>query len=127
MNILCTTEEFMTTGFPDEFNMIMNPFKRKLTEDEILEMILEHQPVGMIAGIEPLTRKVLINAKNLKVISRCGVGLDSVDLEAASELGILVLNTPDAPTTAVAELTIGLILGLLRHIYVMDRGIREHR
>jgi D-3-phosphoglycerate dehydrogenase len=58
------------------------------------------------------------------VISRCGTGLDNVDLEAAKQLGIKVLNTPDAPTMAVAELTLGLMLGLLRHLPRADREIR---
>jgi D-3-phosphoglycerate dehydrogenase len=79
----------------------------------------------MIAGVEPLTGKVLGKANNLKVISRCGVGLDTVDMEAARRLGIRVVNTPDAPTQAVAELTIGLILAVLRKIPQLDAGIRR--
>lgn len=62
---------------------------------------------------------------SLKVISRCGAGIDNVHLEAAERLGIKVYNTPDAPTIAVAELTIGLILAILRKIPLMDREMRD--
>jgi len=79
----------------------------------------------MIAGTEKLDRDVLLKAGSLKVISRCGAGMDNVDREAAKKLGIKVYNTPDAPTQAVAELTLGLILGLLRNISKNDREIRK--
>lgn len=125
MNILVTTSSFAIKDFDDDMNIVFNPFGRRLTEDEVLALIKEHQPIGMIAGVEPLTEKVLEAAENLKVISRCGVGLDSVDLTAANKLGIKVLNTPDAPTQAVAELTIGLILSVLRKIPILDSGIKN--
>ena len=125
MNILCTVEEFTINNFPRTLNIIKNPYKRKLTETEVDAMIQEYKPIGIIAGVEPLTRKVLERAEGLKIISRYGVGLDSVDLKAAAEFGIQVFNTPDAPTVAVAELTVGLMLGVLRHIREIDKGIRE--
>jgi len=107
------------------YETIINPYRRKLTEEEVLNLILEVKPVGMIAGVEPITARVLQEAKGLKVVSRCGVGLESVDLDAARSLGIAVTNTPDAPTEAVAELTIGLILNLLRKISFLDRELRK--
>jgi len=125
MNILTTTSSFGIKGFPDRINVIHNPFKRKLTEDEALSLIEKYQPTGMIAGVEPLTRRVLNKAKNLKIISRCGIGIDSLDMEAAKELGIKVMITPDAPMVSVAELTLGLILGLLRRINTLDAGMRR--
>jgi D-3-phosphoglycerate dehydrogenase len=100
-----------------------NPYKRKLTEDETIEL-LGTETVGMIAGIEPLTERVFASAKKLKVVSRCGSGLDSVDLAAAKRYGIAVLNTPEAPAQAVAELTMGLILTALRRICQIDRQLR---
>ncbi len=103
----------------------LNLYARKLTEPEVSELIEQHQPVGMIAGVEPLTRKVLEKAKTLKVISRAGIGMDSVALQAAKDLGIVVTNTPDAPTTPVAELTLGMILSLLRRIHISDASIRR--
>jgi D-3-phosphoglycerate dehydrogenase len=107
------------------FEIVFNPFGRSLSEKEVANLIKEYKPVGIIAGVEPLTMEVLSNADGLRVISRCGIGLDSVDLEAARKLGIAVTNTPDAPTIPVAELTLGLILALLRGIPASDAGIRN--
>ena len=104
--------------------IITNPHRRKLTEDEIIEL-LSSGAVGLIAGIEPLTERVFQSAKNLRVISRCGAGLDSVDLVAARNHGITVLNTPEAPAQAVAELTMGFILSLLRQISQIDQSVRQ--
>lgn len=106
------------------FEIVMNPHGRKLDEKEV-EVLLRDDVVGMIAGTEPLTGRVLRGAKNLKVVSRCGIGLDSVDIIAAKECGIGVYNTPDAPSVAVAELTLGLVLGVLRRISQADREIRD--
>ena len=106
------------------FQVITNPHKRKLTEDEIIAL-LSSGATGLIAGIEPLTERVFQAAPNLKVISRCGAGMDSVDLAAAKNRGIHVLNTPEAPAQAVAELTLGYILSLLRQINPIDRAVRN--
>ena len=107
------------------YEAITNPYGRKLTEAEALDLLSEVKPVGIIAGLEPITAHVLQQAKGLKAISRCGVGLDNVDLNAAGSLGIAVANTPDAPTEAVAELTIGLIFNLLRRVSFFDRELRK--
>lgn len=104
--------------------IVTNPHKRKLTEDEIIAL-LQDGATGLIAGIEPLTERVFQAAPQLKVISRCGAGLDSVDLTAAQRHGIAVLNTPEAPAQAVAELTMGFILSLLRQISPIDRAVRN--
>jgi D-3-phosphoglycerate dehydrogenase len=101
----------------------LNPFAARLTEDQVIEL-LGTDTIGLIAGLEPLTKNVLQAAKSLKVIARVGTGLDSVDLAAAKHLGITVLNTPDAPTKAVAEFTLAHILGLLRNVSQADRQIR---
>lgn len=106
------------------FQIVTNPHKRKLTEDEIIEL-LSGGASGLIAGIEPLTERVFQSAPHLKVISRCGAGMDSVDLVAAKNHGITVLNTPEAPAQAVAELTLGLMLTLLRQINPIDRTVRN--
>ena len=106
------------------YEIILNPHRRRLTEDEAAEL-LTPDITGMIAGVEPLTRKVIEGAQGLKVISRCGTGLDSVDMEAAAARGIEVRNTPDAPAKAVAELAVGLIFSLMRMILLQDRAIRN--
>lgn len=105
------------------YEVLLNPHRRRLNEDEA-QALLGPDVAGMIAGVEPLTRRVLSAAKGLKVVSRCGIGLDSVDLDAARDLGIEVLNTPDAPSGAVAEITLGLTLAVLRKIALADRQVR---
>lgn len=107
-------------------NIVGNSFKRKLTEDEIIKL-LGQDTVGMIAGIEPLTKRVFMSAKSLKVISRCGAGLDNVDLTAAKHQDITVFNTPEAPAQAVAELTMGLMLAALRRICQVDQLLRANK
>lgn len=102
---------------------VINPIGRKLKEDELAEMIGEY--TAIIAGTEPITKKVLKNAKNLKIISRVGIGLDSVDLMAAKNSQIAVSYTPDAPAPAVAELTIGLMLSLLRNIHLANLTMHQ--
>lgn len=102
-----------------------NPFGRKLTEEEISQLLTD-SVVGLLAGVEPLTAQVISNAKNLRVISRCGVGLDNVDQAAARERDIFVVSTPDAPVDAVVEMTMGLMLATLRQIPEADRQVREN-
>ena len=97
---------------------LINPLGKKLTEDELIGIIPEFDI--LIAGTEPITERVMANATNLKMISRVGIGLDSVDLIAARNRGIKVSYTPDAPAPAVAELTIGLIITLLRSVHVSN-------
>ena len=101
-----------------EIDYLINPLNKKLTEDELAEMVTAFDVI--IAGTEPITAKVMDNASNLKHISRVGIGLDSVDLLAAEARGIKVSYTPDAPAPAVAELTIGMMLTLLRSVHVSN-------
>ncbi len=101
----------------------INPFNKKMSEDQLSEIIGDFDAI--IAGTEPITEKVLSCAKNLKLISRVGIGLDSVNLKAAKKRGIKVSYTPDAPAPAVAELTIGLMLTLLRGIHLSNSQMHK--
>ena len=102
---------------------MINPIGRKLKEDELAEMVTDFDV--LIAGTECITEKVMNRASRLKLISRVGIGLDSVDLNAAKRRGIQVSYTPDAPAPAVAELTIGLMLSLLRSVHVANSEIHR--
>lgn len=104
------------------FSYAMNPFGRKLSEEELIALAANCK--GIIAGVEIYSGRVLDQCPRLKCISRCGVGLDSVDLEEARAREIGVLITPDAPTDAVAELTVGLILTVLRQITLADSSVK---
>jgi D-3-phosphoglycerate dehydrogenase len=97
---------------------LINPIGRRLKEDELADMVSDFDV--LIAGTEPITERVMARATRLKHISRVGIGLDSVDLLAAERRGIKVSYTPDAPGPAVAELTIGLMLSLLRSIHIAN-------
>jgi len=108
------------------FNVVVNPYNRKLTEDELRELLERYKPVGLLAGTELITRNILSRANRyLKVISRVGVGWDNVDKQTAQELGIQVFRTAGVLNQAVAELTLGLILSALRAIPLQDRQIRD--
>ena len=96
------------------YEVVKNPFGRKLTEEETIN--LAKDCIGIVAGVESLNAKVIDALPNLKCISRVGVGMDSVNISHAESKGIKVLNTPNGPTRAVAELTLGLTLSLLRKI-----------
>ena len=97
---------------------LINPLGRKLKEDELAGMVGDFDV--LVAGTEPITARVMEHARNLKLISRVGIGLDSVDLLEAERRGIQVSYTPDAPAPAVAELTIGLMLSLLRNVHAAN-------
>lgn len=97
---------------------LINPLNKKLTEDQLADMVADFDVI--IAGTEPITDKVMARASKLKFISRVGVGLDNVDLMAAQRRGIKVSYTPEAPAPAVAELTLGIMLTLLRSVHVSN-------
>ena len=101
----------------------INPLGRRLKEAELAEMVAETEI--LIAGTEPITKMVMDAAPKLGLISRVGIGLDNVDLIEARKRGIKVTYTPEAPAPAVAELTLGLMLSLLRHTHLAN--LRMHR
>ena len=104
--------------------VVCNESGKRLSEDQLVAT----KPVncvGIIAGLEPLSARVLDNYPELKVISRLGAGMDTVDLDAARRRGVSVLGTPDATTDAVAELTIGLMITSLRGIATSDRNMHS--
>lgn len=75
----------------------------------------------LIAGTEKITRSIIEQAKNLKLIARVGVGVDNIDLDCARENKISICYTPQAPAESVPEFTLSLILNLIKNIYISDR------
>lgn len=102
---------------------VLNDKGRTLTEDETIQLL--EGCAGVAAGTESYSKRVLDALPELKVISRCGTGMDSIDHGCAQAKGVTVRNTPDGPTAAVAELSIGLMLTLLRQVPRQDRDIRN--
>ncbi len=79
----------------------------------------------VIRSATKMTAEAIANAPTLRVIGRAGVGVDNIDLDAATNAGILVCNTPGSSTQSVVELTIGHLLASTRHIPTADRDLRS--
>ncbi len=104
-------------------DVVLNPHGRTLKSDELLA--LAASCVGIIAGTERYDAATLTKLSTLKVLSRCGVGMDGIDFEAAQKAQIQIHSTPQGPTQAVAELTLGLILSLIRQVHAMNLGVHQ--
>jgi D-3-phosphoglycerate dehydrogenase / 2-oxoglutarate reductase len=98
------------SGIPYQVNTLGRRFK----PEDLFELAVD--ATGVVAGVEPYEQQVLEKLSPLKCISRCGVGTDNIDLSFAEERKILIRNTPDVVTQPVAELTIAMILDLMRHL-----------
>lgn len=90
-------------------------FLPTMSEDELCGKIGQYQAL-MVRSQTKVTRKIIEAGKNLKIIGRAGVGVDNVDIEAATEHGIIVVNSPDGNTNAAAEHTVALMLAMSRNI-----------
>ncbi|HVS18357.1 MAG TPA: phosphoglycerate dehydrogenase [Planctomycetota bacterium] len=94
-----------------------------LAEDELAAAVGEVEAL-LVRSATKITRRVLEAAPRLRVVGRAGVGVDNVDLKAASERGVLVTNAPSGNTTTTAELAIALLCALARHVPRADRAVR---
>ncbi len=95
------------------------------TEDELVELL--PGCAGYLAGVERISAKVLDSATDLKVISRNGTGVDSIDLDAAGRNGITVCRAAGANARGVAELAFGLILALVRSVPFSDLAMKQQK
>ncbi len=99
------------------------PYPHPLSEKQLLEFIPSVE--GWIVGLDPVTKLVLEQAYRLKVIAKYGVGVDNIDVEEATRRGIVVANAPGSNDNAVAELTWGLILALVRALPLAIHSVRS--
>jgi len=118
----------ITDGLEQEGLTILNQKdkginKKGISAEELLEQISEYDAM-IVRGRTKVTEAVLEAGKNLKVVGRMGVGVDNIDLQAAKARGIKVVNSPVATTISVAELTMALMLGLVRNISFADNGMK---
>ena len=104
-------------GLDVEDNYSLNP-------EQLEKRIAEFDAV-VVRGRTKITSTVLNAGVKLKAVARSGVGLDNIDLESAKKRSIQIISTPAAPTTSVAELTIGLMLSVLRKIAHADGAMKE--
>jgi len=130
MKVFVSTHPFSSTSSlpmelvrQNEIELILNNHGRKITTQELAEDLKDAEV--LVAGTEKITEEVFKNAPNIKLISRVGIGLDGIDFDLCKQYGIRVAYTPDAPTMAVAELCVGLILDLARKISHTDKAIKS--
>ena len=90
-----------------------------------LERVVAGYDALVVRSRTKVTKQVLEKGRRLKVVGRVGAGVDNIDSEAAEKLGIAVLNTPEAPSDSVAELTVGLMLAIARRIPLADRSMKD--
>lgn len=105
------------------WEIVLGPKGRLPEEVELCDLV--RGCLGWIAGVEPVTAKVLAAADALKVISRNGSGVDNIPLVETAQRGITVLRATGANAQGVAELTLGLALAAARGIHLADRGLKE--
>jgi D-3-phosphoglycerate dehydrogenase / 2-oxoglutarate reductase len=105
-----------------DMELLIPEVNERMSEDELLQVIEDID--GVIGGDDRFTKRVLECAGKLKVISKWGTGIDSIDLECASQLGIAVCNTPGAFTQPVSDSVLGYILCFARKLPWMDQDIR---
>jgi D-3-phosphoglycerate dehydrogenase len=103
--------------------LVIADVREHLNEEELLRIVPAIH--GAICGDDKFTARVLQAATQLKVISKWGTGIDSIDVDAARRLGIKVCNTPNAFTDCVADTTLGYILNFARRLYEMDQDMRS--
>ena len=99
------------------------PQGKKISEEELIRSAGEYDAI--IVGIEKITRSVIEASKKLKILTKHGIGVDNIDVTAASSRGIVVTNAPGTNSDAVADLTIGLFLSLARSIPFADRSVKQ--
>jgi len=95
-----------------------------ITADELLETINDFDAI-IVRSRTKVTREVIEAAPRLKIIARAGVGVDNIDVDAATEKGVMVINAPESTSITVAEHTMGLMLALARKIHLADKSVKE--
>ena len=107
-----------------DFDIVEHPTEQARTEEEMIT-ILSEADAAITLLTDPITRRVLASNPNLRIVANHAVGYNNVDIAAARELGVIVTNTPGVLTEATADLTIALMLAVMRRIVEGDREIRE--
>ena len=107
----------------DGVELRVNDLGRSYSKEELIRELEDVD--GVITLVDQFDKEVIESSKKLKVISRYGVGYDSVDIDAATGAGVLVTITPFALTDSVAETTLGLMLMVARKLTTADRLVKE--
>ena len=123
--MLPVLSEYHSIFEENDVEVIAASVRERLSEAELLPLVGDVD--GAICGDDRFTERVLRAAPRLRVISKWGTGIDSIDLQAAGRLGIRVCNTPGAFTDPVADTVMGYILAFARQLHWMDQDIRAGR
>lgn len=123
--MLPVLSEYHSIFEENDVEVIAASVRERLSEAELLPLVGDVD--GAICGDDRFTEGVLRAAPRLRVISKWGTGIDSIDLQAAGRLGIRVCNTPGAFTDPVADTVMGYILAFARQLHWMDQDIRAGR
>ena len=99
--------------------------ERPLDAPKLARLVARECPTALIAGAEPIPREVLIASPMLKLVQKHGVGVDNIDVEAATAAGIVVTNAPGTNTEAVADLAVAFMLALLRQLVPAVESTRQ--
>lgn len=105
------------------FDVEGNPFDRPRSRDEMLAF--SDRVTAAVVGLDVWDAELIEACPNLRILSKCGVGVDNIDLAAAAEHGVLVTNAPGLNSNGVAELAVGLMLSVLRSIPQSDAAARN--
>jgi D-3-phosphoglycerate dehydrogenase / 2-oxoglutarate reductase len=116
-------ERFRPLLEKENIELVIAPPRERFEQEELLGMVGDVD--GVICGDDQFTKKVLQTAKKLKVLSKWGTGIDSIDRSACKELGIMVCNTPDAFSKPVADSVLGYMLCFARRLPWLDRAMRK--
>jgi D-3-phosphoglycerate dehydrogenase len=119
--IMPVIDRFRSTFEANEIEIITPPVKERLSEEELLNWV--HDVDGVICGDDRFTERVLRATSRLKVISKWGTGIDSIDKKACERLGITICNTPNAFTDPVADTVMAYILCFSRRLLWINRDM----
>ena len=106
------------------FDVVEHPTEHARSEDDVITILSEADAAITLLS-DPITRRVLTSNPNLRIVANYAVGYNNIDVEAARELGVIVTNTPGVLTEATADLTIALMLAVMRRVVEGDVEVRE--
>jgi D-3-phosphoglycerate dehydrogenase len=115
-------DEFQARLNKRQLDLVLPEIVQLPSEEDLIEIIGDFD--GMIAGDDPLSARVLEQAKRMRIISKWGVGIDGIDLDAARRLGISVMNTPGVFGGEVADIALGYVIMLARQLHRIDASVK---
>lgn len=131
-NLLLATSTFnkskdkkLSQIIKSKFNPTYNPYGRKLTKKELSNLLINNKINYVVAGLESYDNSILKNS-NLKIISRLGSGISNIDLKVAKSNKIKIFSTPEGPIQSVSELTLGMMITMMRDVIKMNNQMHKN-